>query len=236
MTGTVIVTGASGGVGHATAARLAGQGYHVIGVSRRPVTYPELGDRYTHVCADLSDLPALPALVKSVVAEHGPPYGLVNNAAAGLDGLLPTMHNSEITAVVELDLISPIMLTKYVSRHMVTKGVGRIVNVSSIVARTGFRGLSVYAAAKAGLEGFTRSLARDLGARGVTVNCVAPGFLATEMTKTLGDAQLSRIKARSPMGRFAGTQEVAGAIAYLLSPEAGGLTGTVVTVDAGATA
>jgi 3-oxoacyl-[acyl-carrier protein] reductase len=236
MSGPVIVTGASGGVGRATAAWLAAQGYLVIGVSRRPVELPELGDSYVHVCADLGDLAALPQLVKSLVTGYGPPYGLVNNAACGLDGLLPTMHHSEITTVIELNLLSPILLTKYVSKHMVARGTGRIVNVSSIVARTGFRGLSVYAATKAGLEGFTRSLARDIGARGITVNCVAPGFLDTEMTKTLGERDLDRIRARSPLGRFATTEEVAAAIGYLLSPDAGAVTGTVVTVDAGATA
>jgi 3-oxoacyl-[acyl-carrier protein] reductase len=118
---------------------------------------------------------------------------------------------------------------------MLSKGRGRLINVSSIIASTGFRGLSVYGAAKAGLEGFTRSLARDLGRRGVTVNCVAPGFVATEMTDVLG-GQLERIKKRSPMDRFATPEEIAGAIAYLLSADAAGVTGTVLTVDAGSTA
>ncbi len=236
MSRLAIVTGTSRGLGRATAALLVKQGYRVVGISRRAVDSGELGDSYVHVCADLSDLSSLPQLVRSLVAEHGPPYGLVNNAASGLDGLLPTMHNRAISEVIELNLLSPILLTKYVSRHMVTHGVGRIVNVSSIVARTGFRGLSVYAAAKAGLEGFTRSLARDIGRRNVTVNCVAPGFLDTEMTATLGATDLDRIRARSPLGRFATTDDVAGAIAYLLSAEAGSVTGTVVTVDAGATA
>jgi 3-oxoacyl-[acyl-carrier protein] reductase len=236
MSRLVIVTGTSRGLGRATAALLVKQGYRVVGISRRAVDSGELGDGYVHVCADLSELSSLPQLVRSLVAEHGPPYGLVNNAAIGLDGLLPTMHNRAIGEVIELNLLSPILLTKYVSRHMVTQGFGRIVNVSSIVARTGFRGLAVYAAAKAGLEGFTRSLARDIGRRDVTVNCVAPGFLDTEMTATLGATDLDRIRARSPLGRFATTDDVAGAIAYLLSAEAGSVTGTIVTVDAGATA
>jgi 3-oxoacyl-[acyl-carrier protein] reductase len=108
--------------------------------------------------------------------------------------------------------------------------------VSSIVARTGFRGLSVYGAAKAGLEGFSRSLARDLGPRGVTVNCVAPGFLETEMTGGLGDQTLARVRGRSPLGRLATLPEVAAAVSYLVGPEGGGVTGTVLTVDGGSVA
>lgn len=236
MSELVIVTGTSSGLGAATAKRLLREGFTVVGIARRPVEAGEFGDRYAHVRADLGELEGLPKLVRGILAEHGPPFGLVNNAAVGLDGILPTMHNSQISRVIELDLLSPILLTKYVSRPMLSRGRGRIVNVSSIAARTGFRGLSVYAAAKAGLEGFTRSLARDLGPRGVTVNCVAPGFADTEMTQSLGADDLDRIKTRSPLARLATPDEVAGAIAYLLSADAAGVTGTVVTVDAGSTA
>lgn len=235
----VLVTGTSSGLGAATARRLLEQGDQVVGISRRPVDPGDFGDAgsgYTHVCQDLSVLDELPGLVKELVARHGAPYGLVNNAASGGDGLLPTMHNTDIARVLHLDLLAPIVLTKYVVRHMLVAREGRVVNVSSIVARTGYRGLSVYGAAKGGLEGFTRSLARDVGPRGVTVNCVAPGFLDTEMTASLGGDDLDRIRRRSPLSRFARPEEVAGAVSYLLAPEAAGVTGTVLTVDAGSTA
>jgi 3-oxoacyl-[acyl-carrier protein] reductase len=236
VTDLVVVTGTSSGLGRATAFRLLQEGYRVLGLARRDVDTGEFGEGYAHLRADLLDIDAIPALARRVLDEHGAPYGLVNNAARGSDGLLPTMHTSEIRGALELDLLSPIVLTKYLSRRMLSQGRGRIVNVSSIVARTGFRGLSVYAAAKAGLEGFTRSLARDLGRRGVTVNAVAPGFVDTEMTAVLGGGNLERIRARSPLDRFATVEEVAGAIAYLLGPDAAGVTGSVLTVDAGSTA
>ncbi|CCG01387.1 SDR family NAD(P)-dependent oxidoreductase [Blastococcus saxobsidens] len=236
MSDLVVITGTSGGLGRALAREAVANGYRVLGIARRSVEEADIGDGYAHLCADLSDIDAIPRLARQVLAEHGAPYGLVNNAAAGLDGLLPTMHNSQIRAVLDLDLLSPIMLTKYLCRPMLSVGRGRVITVSSIVARTGFRGLSVYAAAKAGLEGFTRSLARDLGRRGVTVNAVAPGFLDTDMTTVLGDAGMARVQRRSPLDRFATTEEVAAAVTYLLSPAAAGVTGTTLTVDAGSTA
>ncbi|OMQ14618.1 3-oxoacyl-ACP reductase [Modestobacter sp. VKM Ac-2676] len=232
----VLITGTSSGLGAATARRLVADGYRVVGLSRRDVDPAAIGEGYVHHRADLADLDGIPALAKELISTHGRPYGLVNNAASGLDGLLPTMHNSQIRSVVELDLLAPVLLTKYLCRPMLSAGRGRIVNISSIVARTGFRGLSVYAAAKAGLEGFTRSLARDLGARGVTVNAVAPGFLDTAMTEVLESGNLDRIKRRSPMNRFATAEEVAAAVAHLLGPDSAGTTGTTVTVDAGSSA
>ncbi len=236
MTDLVVVSGTSSGLGRVAARRLTAEGYRVLGVARRDVDPAEVGPGYTHVLADLSDLDAIPALTRRLLTEHGVPYALVNNAATGADGLLATMHNSQIRGSVELNLLSPVLLTKYLSRAMLAQRRGRVVNVSSIVARTGFRGLSVYAATKAGLEGFTRSLARDLGRRGVTVNAVAPGFVETEMTGILGDGQMERIRARSPLQRFPTADEIAAAVVYLLSEGAAGVTGTVLTVDAGSTA
>lgn len=232
----VVVTGTSSGLGRATARRLVRDGFRVVGVARRDVDPAGIGSGYSHLCADLSVLDAIPALARRVLTEHGTPFGLVNNAATGADGLLATMHNSEIRGSVELNLLAPVLLTKYLSRAMLSRGRGRVVNVSSIVARTGFRGLSVYAATKAGLEGFTRSLARDLGRRGVTVNAVAPGFVDTEMTGTLVEVDAARIRSRSPLQRFVTAEEVAAAVAYLLTPEGGAMTGSVLTVDAGSTA
>jgi 3-oxoacyl-[acyl-carrier protein] reductase len=143
------------------------------------------------------------------------------------------MHNREIEQLLRVNVTSPIVLSKYLCRPMLAERRGRIVSISSIVARTGYRGLSVYAATKAALEGFTRSLARDLGPRGVTVNCVAPGFVDTEMTAVLAGESLDRIRRRSALGRFPDPDEIAAAVEYLLAPASAGITGTVLTVDAG---
>lgn len=235
----VVVTGTSSGLGKRVATTLGRGGYRVVGIARRDVAPSALGlsaERYQHLCFDLADVDSIPALVDKLVRDFGAPYGLVNNAAVGLDGLLLTMHNSDISRMLHLNITSPIVLTKYLARPMVQARKGRIVNVSSVVARTGYRGLSVYAASKAALEGFSRSLARDLGPREVTVNCVAPGFVETEMTSGLSAGNLERIRRRSALGRSPSQDEVAASVMYLMSPSAAGVTGTVITVDAGSTA
>lgn len=235
----VVVTGTSGGLGSEIARSLIEDGFVVIGVSRRDVSPEDLGvlpSTYVHLNWDLSDLHSLRKLAQTIINTHGKPFALVNNAALGTDGLLPTMHDSEIEMLIRVNITAPILLTKYLVRPMLSSREGRIVNISSIVARTGYRGLAAYGATKAALEGFTRSLARDVGPRNVTVNAVAAGFLATEMTASLDQANLVRIKRRAALDRFATTDEVASAVSYLLSPEAKGITGTVLTVDAGSTA
>lgn len=231
----VVVTGTSSGLGLALAEKLLAAQYRVTGIARRSPQRDLSGD-YRHVTADLGDLAGLPGLARDIVRVGGVPYGLVNNAARGSDGVLPLMTDRAVRETLELDLLSPILLTKHLVKHMISAGTGRVVTVSSIAASSGMRGLSVYGAAKAGLEGFTRALARDVGRRGVTVNAVAPGFLDTDMTAEVSERNLERIRSRSALGRSAEVDEVCGAVVYLLSPAASGITGHVLTVDAGATA
>ena len=141
---------------------------------------------------DLSETEQIAGLVKKLRKDFGPIYGLVNNAAVGTDGALAMMHNSKIESLIRLNTLSPIVLSKYVVRHMMADGGGRIVNVASITAFTGYSGLSVYAATKSSMIGFTRSLAREVGRMGVNVNAVAPGFMDTEMTQGMEPSGASR--------------------------------------------
>jgi len=174
--------------------------------------------------------------VRDLRGEFGTPFGLVNNAALGSDGLLANMHLSQIEALIRLNTLSPIVLTKYVARAMMAAGGGRIVNISSIIAASGYNGLSVYGATKASLVGFTRSLARELGRLGVTVNAVAPGFMATEMTKELDPDHRERVARRAALQRLVTPEDVAESVLYLMSEAGRNVTGAVLTVDAGATA
>jgi 3-oxoacyl-[acyl-carrier protein] reductase len=235
----VVVTGTTSGIGRAIAVSLATAGYRVVGIARRDLSAAELeveAPAYHHERFDLSEIGGLADLVGRIVEEHGKPFALVNNAAIGTDGILPTMHNTEIERLMRVNVTSPIVLTKYLVRHMLTERRGRIVNISSIVARTGFRGLAAYAATKAAIEGFTRSLAREVGPRGVTVNAVAPGFVETSMNAQFGRGELDRVVKRSALGRLASADEVAGAVRFLLTEEASAISGSVLTVDAGSTA
>jgi 3-oxoacyl-[acyl-carrier protein] reductase len=174
--------------------------------------------------------------VRELRAEFGVIYGLVNNAGLGTAGILGLMPDTEIERLVRLNTLSPMVLTKYVLRSMMTARAGRIVNISSIVASTGYSGLSAYSATKASLVGFTRSLAREVGQVGITVNAVAPGFVATLMTEELDELQMEKIVRRSALRKVAEPVDIARSVEFLLSEAARNITGIVLTVDAGATA
>lgn len=238
----VIVTGGSRGLGLGIARRLASAGYSVIAVARK-----ETGEltaamseakpgRLHFIPFDLGEIERIPDLVKQIRKDFGATYGLVNNAGISFDGTLALTPNSQIEHLVRLNTISPIVLTKYVVRAMMAEGGGRVVNIASIIASTGYSGLSVYGATKASLVGFTRSLAREVGRMGVNVNAVAPGFIATELTKGLKDEDRQRIENRSALRRLAEVDDVASAVEFLLGDQSKNITGTVLTVDAGSTA
>jgi 3-oxoacyl-[acyl-carrier protein] reductase len=186
--------------------------------------------------ADLADIAALPTLAKGLRREFGSLYGLVNNAGIGTGGLLANMRDAQIEELIRLNVLSPITLTKYIVRSMMADGGGRIVNIASITAFTGYAGLTAYGASKAAILGFTRSLAREVGSLGITVNAVAPGFIETEMTHGLTSPQREQILRRSALRRLAEVGDVARAVAFLLGDGASNITGTVMTVDAGGTA
>ena len=238
----VIVTGASRGLGLAITRRLVAEGFRVIAVARREsdALREEIAAAPPGALAfapfDLGEIDALPGFVAALKKQHGAPYGLVNNAGLGTEGLLANMHNSQIEELLRINVTAPIILTKYVVRQMMAGGGGRVVNISSIIASTGYNGLSAYGASKAALIGFTKSLAREVGRLGITVNAVAPGFIATEMTAGLQDDDRARIAARAALRRLAEPADVANAVSYLLADNARNITGTVLTVDAGATA
>lgn len=238
----VIVTGAGKGLGLAITKRLVADGYFVIGIGRtetqefgEAVRSRSGGIRGRFVTYDLQKLEGISELIRRITKEHGAPYGLVNNAGMGIDGVLATMHETQVTKMLRVNLQAPILLAKYCCRQMLVRGEGRIVNISSIIASTGFNGLAVYGASKGGLEGFTRSLAREVGRMKLTVNCVAPGFMETEMTSGLSEDKMGSIRRRAPL-ELARPKDAAAAVAYLLSDDAERVTGTVLTVDGGSTA
>jgi 3-oxoacyl-[acyl-carrier protein] reductase len=241
----VVVTGGSRGLGLAIARKLAGAGYHGVAVARKMNDQlacardkaKESGQgALDFVPFDLAKLDDIPELVKGIKKDFGPIYGLVNNAGLGTDGVLAIMYTSQIEELVRVNTISPIVLTKYAVRSMMSEGGGRIVNVASVIGFTGYSGLSVYGATKASMIGFTRSLAREVGKMGVTVNAVAPGFIDTHMTQSLGEEERAQVVRRSAMRRLADTDDVANAVEFLLGDKAKNITGTVLTVDAGSTA
>jgi 3-oxoacyl-[acyl-carrier protein] reductase len=241
----VIVTGGSRGLGLAIGTTLAAAGYRVIAVARSPTDELQAAaaacEREQRGAIqfrpfDLTNIKGIAAFVGELRKEFGPLYGLVNNAGLGSAGVLTIMRDEQIESLVRLNTVSPIVLSKYVLRSMMVERAGRIVNISSIVASTGYSGLSAYSATKAALVGFTRSLAREVGQLGITVNAVAPGFVDTEMTHDLSGGQREQIMRRSALRRMADGSDIANSVEYLLSEKARNITGITLTVDAGNTA
>jgi 3-oxoacyl-[acyl-carrier protein] reductase len=240
-----MVTGGSRGLGLAIVRRLADVGYRVIAIARKNTE--ELSAVASQAAAagvgiiefhalDLTELSTIPPFVRALRAAVGPIYGLVNNAGSGNAAVLANMPDEGIERLIRLNTLSPIVLTKHVAKSMMLERSGRIINMSSIVASTGYSGLSVYSASKASLLGFTRSLARELGTLGITVNAIAPGFVATEMTEELSESQRAQIARRSALQRMAEPVDVARSVEFLLGDGGRNITGTVMTVDAGNTA
>jgi 3-oxoacyl-[acyl-carrier protein] reductase len=241
----VVVTGGSRGLGLGIVRKLAAAGYCAIAVARQKSDQltsaieeaKHAGCGAVHFVAfDLAEIDKIPELVKGLRKDFGPIYALVNNAALGSEGVLATMHNSRIERLVRVNTLSPIVLTKYVVRSMMSEGGGRIVNVASIIGFTGYSGLSVYAATKASMLGFTRSLAREVGRLGVNVNAIAPGFMDTDMTQGLEGEQRQKVARRSALRRLPEVEDVANTVEFLLGDGGKSITGTVITVDAGSTA
>ena len=240
---TVIITGGSRGLGAGLVAAFLADGDRVATCSRSatPATDawgkdPDLDGRFFFQALDLSERPATSDFVHNVLERFGRVDVLVNNAGLAREGVLGLFLDDDVDAVIDLNLKGTIHITRLVVRRMLRQGSGRVINISSIVGLSGYRGLSVYGATKAALDGFTRALARELGPRGITVNSVAPGYLRTEMSHGLDDEQLDQIVRRTPAGRLGEPEDVAAAVRFLTSDDASFVTGHTFVIDGGLTA
>jgi len=234
---TALVTGASGGIGAGIARALHAQGAIVVLSGTRQDALAalagELGER-AHVCAaDLKDPAAPDALVAAAEAAAGPLHILVNNAGFTRDMLALRMKDEDWQAVLDVDLTAPFRLARATLKGMLRRRAGRIIGIGSIVGATGNPGQANYAAAKAGLVGMTKALAQEVASRGVTVNMVAPGFIATPMTEALTDAQKAKLNEQIPLGRMGSPDDIAAAVLYLASDEAAWVTGSTLHVNGG---
>ena len=234
-----LVTGASRGIGAAIAQTLAARGLKVIGTATTEEGAARIGAALAAhpgcrgAALDVNDLAAAEALIDAIVKEHGALHVLVNNAGITRDMLAMRLKDEDWDAVIDTNLKAVFRMSRAVMRPMMKQRYGRIVNITSVVGASGNPGQANYAAAKAGVAGMTRALARELGSRGITVNCVAPGFIATDMTAALGEEQQKALAAQIPLGRLGQPADIAAAVAYLASPEAGYVTGQELHVNGG---
>ncbi len=233
-----LVTGASRGIGRAIAMALAAQGMKVIGTATTDAGAAAIGEALaaqggSGLKLDVTDGAALDAAIDGIVKQHGGLHVLVNNAGITRDTLSMRMKDDDWDAVIDTNLKAVFRASRAAIRPMMKQRYGRIVNITSVVGASGNPGQANYAAAKAGVAGMTRSLARELGSRGITVNCVAPGFIDTDMTHSLPEAQMAALLAQIPLGRLGQAEEIAHAVAFLASPGAGYVTGTELHVNGG---
>jgi len=235
-----LVTGASRGIGAAVALELGKQGAVVIGTATTVSGAEQItqalqqgGVTGEGVALDVNDAAQVEAVLKAISEKHGVISILVNNAGITRDTLLMRMSEDDWDAVMSTNLKSVFRMSQAVLRPMMKARQGRIISISSVVGHMGNAGQANYAAAKAGMTGFTKSLAREVGSRGITVNCVAPGFIDTDMTRALSEEQRNGLVQHVPVGRFGDVQDIAAAVAFLASPMAGYITGETLHVNGG---
>ncbi|PWK36764.1 3-oxoacyl-ACP reductase FabG [Cupriavidus plantarum] len=235
-----LVTGASRGIGRAIAIELARQGAHVIGTATSEAGAAAIGEylaaeglKGNGAVLNVNDAARCESLIEDIVKTHGGLNVLVNNAGITQDQLAMRMKDEDWSNVIDTNLTAVFRLSRAVLRPMMKARGGRIINITSVVGSTGNPGQMNYAAAKAGVEGMTRALAREIGSRNVTVNSVAPGFIDTDMTKVLSEEQHAALKSQIPLGRLGQPEDIAHAVTFLAGPQAAYITGTTLHVNGG---
>ena len=234
----IIVSGGTRGLGKVLVGGLLERGYSVSTFSRNPGTSLEESKQHSLLVeqADIAEPGSLERFLGCATARFGPAFGLINNAGIAADGVLATMRPDRIHDLLSVNLEGTLLLSRAVIRRMLTANRGgAIINISSITGLRGYSGLSVYAATKAGLDGMTRALARELGPRRIRVNSIAPGYLETDMTTELAPDQRAAIIRRTPLARLGTAEDIVGAVVFLLSPAAAFITGQILAIDGGLT-